>query len=225
MSRELPYFKFFTGEWLNGDITLEDLELQGLFINVCAYYWHRECKVNYQQLSKKFRSNQLENLVPEFMKCDEENDHIITIEFLDEQFAEFTTRKKKLSNAGKKGAQIKKDKARFVPPLSHPLATREEVKEDKSKKKTIEERKTAFKESLATHLEKYDKNTLNEFFSYWSEYGDNDKKMRYEKQTSFSISRRLGTWKLNQKKFENGSQKNSKDNRATTTKSERQNFN
>ena len=35
---------------------------------------------------------------------------------------------------------------------------------------------------------------LKDFFEYWTEHGPKDKKMRYEKQTSFDISRRLKTW-------------------------------
>ena len=119
MSRKLPYFKFFTSEWLNGNITLEDFELQGLFINVCAYYWHRDCEVTYEQLAKKFRTNNLTDLVPEFLKCDEETNQV-TIDFLDEQFFEFTDRKKKLSIAGKKGAERKaelKKIATLTPPF------------------------------------------------------------------------------------------------------------
>ena len=33
MAKDLPYFKFFCSEWNDGDITLEDFNLQGLFIN------------------------------------------------------------------------------------------------------------------------------------------------------------------------------------------------
>ena len=217
MSRELPYFKFFTGEWLNGDITLEDYELQGLFINVCAYYWHRECEVNYDQLAKKFRTNNLADLDPEFIKVDEESNEV-TIEFLDEQYEEFATRKKKLSQAGKKGAKRKAEKkkeAENKPPLNHPSTTKEEKDKEQKKRKTIEERKTAFLESLKPYLDKYGKDLLNNFFGHWTEHGENDKKMRFEKQTSFSISRRLATWKTNEKKFNNhGSQKHTKDNRS-----------
>ncbi len=38
MAKELPYFKFITSEWLDGEYTLPDLEVQGLFINICALY-------------------------------------------------------------------------------------------------------------------------------------------------------------------------------------------
>jgi hypothetical protein len=226
MSRHLPYFKFFTGEWLNGNITLEDYETQGLFINVCSYYWHRDCEVTYDQLAKKFRTNNLTNLVPDFMQENEETGQI-TIKFLDEQFSEFSTRKKKLSDAGKKGAKIKKEKALIKPPVSHPSTTKEdqEKEEIKTKKKSIQNRRKDFATSLKEFSDKYSEPMINDFFLYWSEHGETDKKMRFEKQTSFSISRRLGTWKTNENKFKNGSQSNSKDNRATTTKSERKEYN
>ena len=47
----------------------------------------------------------------------------------------------------------------------------------------------------------YQQDMLREFFEYWSEHGVSDKKMRYEKQESFSVARRLSTWKRNQSKF------------------------
>jgi len=67
--------------------------------------------------------------------------------------------------------------------------------------KNIESRKAEFKNSLLPFLETYDKSLLKEFFEYWTEHGLNDKKMRFEKQKSFGISRRLSTWLKNDKKF------------------------
>ena len=55
MARELPYFKFFVSEWNDGDITLESLECQGLFINICSYYWSNECDLTIEKLLKKFK--------------------------------------------------------------------------------------------------------------------------------------------------------------------------
>jgi hypothetical protein len=75
-------------------------------------------------------------------------------------------------------------------------------------KKTIEERKTEFKNSLTPFLETYDKSLLNDFYGYWTEHGINDKKMKWEKQKSFGISRRLSTWAKNDKRFNNDSSKN-----------------
>lgn len=42
---------------------------------------------------------------------------------------------------------------------------------------------------------------LHKFTDYWTEHGINDKKMRFEKEKSFGIPRRLDTWFANAKKF------------------------
>lgn len=39
------------------------------------------------------------------------------------------------------------------------------------------------------------------FIEYWTEHGENDRKMRFEKQASFDIKRRLLTWRNNKIKF------------------------
>jgi hypothetical protein len=67
----------------------------------------------------------------------------------------------------------------------------------------IEERKKNFAHSLKPFLEEYGKNTLNDFYFYWTEHGENDKKMRFEKQTSFNISLRLKNWVRNDKNKNN----------------------
>lgn len=225
MSRELPYFKFFTGEWLNGDIALEDYELQGLFINVCSYYWHRDCELTSKQLNKKFQTDIINYLIPEFIEIDDSG--YVQIDFLNEQFNEFTLRKRKLSEAGKKGAENKKLKAKNKPPLNNPLTTREDKKrEDKSKIKriTIEDRKATFEKSLIPYNEKYDVQMIKEFTEYWTEHGINDNKMRFEKEKSFGLGRRLSTWKNNQKIFNNGNKKTTQSNRARATNIERKQF-
>jgi len=81
------------------------------------------------------------------------------------------------------------------------------------KKKSIDDRKSDFKKSLLPHLEKYGKDILNEFYAYWTEHGESDRKMRFEKQTSFSITRRLSTWKKNENKF-SSNEKNKSNNRG-----------
>lgn len=65
----------------------------------------------------------------------------------------------------------------------------------------IEERKQKFVESLQPYLKTYGPDMLNDFYGYWTEHGEKDKKFKAEKQTSFSIERRLETWKKNDNKF------------------------
>jgi hypothetical protein len=45
MAKELPYFKFYPGEWLTGDITLLDESAQGAFILLCCHYWLKKGEV------------------------------------------------------------------------------------------------------------------------------------------------------------------------------------
>lgn len=58
----------------------------------------------------------------------------------------------------------------------------------------INSRKTSFANSLKPFVGVYSKEMLNEFYFYWTEHGVNDKKMRFEKQTSFDINLRLLNW-------------------------------
>jgi len=47
------------------------------------------------------------------------------------------------------------------------------------------------------HSSNYPKSMLVKFYEYWTERGPRDRKMRFEKQTSFDIGRRLARWKRN----------------------------
>jgi hypothetical protein len=67
---------------------------------------------------------------------------------------------------------------------------------------SIAERKINFANQLAIYKKDYSKDILNEFYLYWTEHGANDKKMRFEKQTSFDVSRRLNNWLKNSAKFD-----------------------
>lgn len=63
--------------------------------------------------------------------------------------------------------------------------------------KTIEERKKDFAERLKPYLEKYGKDTLNNFYQYWTQVNDGGVKMLFEKQKAFQIPNRLATWRKN----------------------------
>lgn len=105
MAKELPYFKFYIGEWSNGDITLEDYEAQGLFVNICAYYWFKECQLSLAALNKKFRSHEhiISNLIDlNIIKKIGDN---ISISFLNEQFSSKEVQKAVNRNNGKLGGR------------------------------------------------------------------------------------------------------------------------
>ncbi|MFD2600193.1 hypothetical protein ACFSQ3_14640 [Sphingobacterium corticis] len=73
---------------------------------------------------------------------------------------------------------------------------------------SLEDRKISFTEKLAAFTGVYSKDTLNEFYFYWTEKNENGKKMRFEMQKVFDIKRRLATWSKNEKQKFNGTSRN-----------------
>lgn len=138
MAKDLPYFKFFCSEWNDGDITLEDYKIQGLFINICSYYWSNECIVMTTKLKKKFKqeTQTIDYLINEgFIKI---NNDFIIINFLDEQLNE----RKDLCNTNRinalKGWEKRKESERNANALNSQCEN-DAIK--KRKEKIIEDKK------------------------------------------------------------------------------------
>lgn len=55
-----------------------------------------------------------------------------------------------------------------------------------------------FLEVVLTFSEQYESNLLNEFYDYWSEKNQGGKKMRWEMQKTWDITKRLKRWYNNQ---------------------------
>jgi hypothetical protein len=72
-----------------------------------------------------------------------------------------------------------------------------EVKDKVQVKEVISiiDRKLKFYDTLKPFLETYDRDLIRAFYDYWTEHGEKDKKMRFEKEKSFGLSRRLANWK------------------------------
>jgi hypothetical protein len=67
----------------------------------------------------------------------------------------------------------------------------------KGKDKRIED----FRSKILEFSDKYSESMISEFVDYWCESGEKDLKLRFEKQTSFGISRRLATWFKKSKEY------------------------
>ncbi len=65
-------------------------------------------------------------------------------------------------------------------------------------------RNKAFYDSLVPFLKDYPKEMLREFFEYWTEIGEKDKKMRFEKEKTWGLSRRLKTWHSRSQSYKGG---------------------
>jgi len=106
MAAELPYFKFYSSKWTDGDITLEDFDVQGLFINLCSQYWSKDGVIKLSKMKRRFKhasKEMFKTLIDsDLIKVE---DDIISISFLDEQLEA----RKKLSETnslnGKKGGR------------------------------------------------------------------------------------------------------------------------
>ena len=61
----------------------------------------------------------------------------------------------------------------------------------------ISNREADFKKSLHSFLDKYGKDMLNDFYLYWTEKNTNGKKMKFEMNKTFDVSRRLSRWSKN----------------------------
>lgn len=115
MAKELPYFKFYIGDWNNGDITLETYEIQGLFVNICAYYWSKDCDLSMVNLHKKFRNDKAgitQLIESDIIKVDQEN---VSISFLNEQFESKEVQKITNRINGLKGGRPKKEETEEKP--------------------------------------------------------------------------------------------------------------
>jgi len=108
MAKELPYFKFEPAEYLTKDISFCSLSAQGLFVNICCYYWQRGCSLTKEQLLRRLNyENELSELVSEGVIDLIEND--ISIKFLDNQLNEVEKTSVKNKVNGSKGGRPKKN--------------------------------------------------------------------------------------------------------------------
>lgn len=68
---------------------------------------------------------------------------------------------------------------------------------------TVEQRKQKFAQKLEPWKETYTREMLNDFYLYWTEKGEQDRKMRFEKEKVFEVERRLQYWKKIQDQKQN----------------------
>lgn len=146
MAKDLPYFKFNVSEYINGDITLEDFYIQGVFINICAFYWFKSGNVSLSEMKRrlsKAKPRAFEKLIEsQLIKVDGD---VLKITFLDEQLSERTSVSEANAKNGKLGGRgNKKSETK-----ANALISESEVIPEKS---NIEERREEERrEELITH--------------------------------------------------------------------------
>lgn len=143
MAKELPFYKFTATEWLTGDISFEDFDVQGLFISVCATYWAQDCQITLARLKQRLRnasSEQWQRLIDgNYIKVKGDN---VSIKFLDEQIEELSGQHKKKVEAGRKGGQasVKQRLSIAEPTVNHKdidIEEEQEVEKEKEKETVL----------------------------------------------------------------------------------------
>lgn len=136
MAIDLPYFRFEVQSWQNGDIALEDYQMQGIFISICGYYWTKDCSITLALLQRKYSTaseiNLIEKLIElKILKHEKRHDKI-EIVFLNKQYDLLSEERKRRQAAGSKGGNAK---AKLQPTSSYKIR-KEKIIVDK---KRIEE--------------------------------------------------------------------------------------
>jgi hypothetical protein len=145
MAKDLPYFKFTVSEYINGNITLEDFYTQGVFINVCAFYWFKSGKVTLSEIKRrlsKAKPKSFDTLIENnLIKIEGDN---IRITFLDEQLNErghVSVTNSENGKLGGRGNKKSENKATALENESEPIPKKSNIEErrEEEKKKREEE--------------------------------------------------------------------------------------
>jgi len=111
--KELPYFRFTVQEWQNGDVQFHSYHVKGLFIDICGFYWLRDCSIARDLLELRFikEKNSLD-LLFQYEILKEDKNGFVVIDFLNEQYDLLSNKRKKRQKAGKKGGKQKSSNAK-----------------------------------------------------------------------------------------------------------------
>ena len=138
MAKLLPYFKFNSSEWNDGDISFESFEVQGLFISICSLYWSREGDITLSRLKHRLRADDstFQALINwNHIKVDNDNVHI---SFLEEQLEARGLRAEQSRRNGSKGGRPKKNPEETQEkPTSKPAKTKQDISENPKETKQV----------------------------------------------------------------------------------------
>lgn len=111
------------------------------------------------------------------------------------------------SNAGKKSAELRATKfnerstvvneTERNSTVSVSVSDNVNVKENNS----IDSRKLKFASTLKPFVDEFGRDTLKEFYDYWTEPNKSNSKFRQELEKTWSLERRLQTWTKNESNF------------------------
>lgn len=133
-----PYFKFYAGVWLLGNISYEKDNIKGVFADVCANFWHRNGVLTIEELRLRIKDQEaLDYLIPEYIQI---MDGFVRIKFLDKQLQETSFLSKINSENGKKGGRGNKSEIkRSLSDVSNSVSENCEVNSETGEKRSESE--------------------------------------------------------------------------------------
>jgi hypothetical protein len=169
MAKELPYFKFDAAEWISGEITLEDLTTQGVFVNICAYYWFRSGKLTLTEIKRRVKCKQavFDRLVEQ--KLIKVTDDWIEISFLKDQFDERGHISEKNSKNGSLGGAPKGNKNAQKNNPKQPKTTNIEEKRREEKREEQNRREEKKKQPVTVPFQGLVLEAWNDWMKYRTE--------------------------------------------------------
>lgn len=210
MAKGLHFFKFIATEWLTGNIAFEPLDLQGLFINICALYWQRDGKLSVSEIEQRYKKKHLiAKLSGRFFSV---NDGFIAIHFLDEQLVEREHISKTNSENGKKGGRPSKEQNKPIvnrtetelkpkkSQLEEEIESEEELETGVSNKK-LKPEKISLEKECEEFKSTYGKEMIDKFLLHWTEKNRKGKE-KWQMQDTWETGKRLATWFNNSQKWD-----------------------
>lgn len=176
MAKELPYFKFEPAEYLTKDISFCSLSAQGLFINICSYYWQRGCELTKEQLLRRLNhEKEFNELISEGV-IDLVNNEI-KIKFLDSQLIEVEEKSKVNSANGSKGGRPKKNPSESEnKPNENPTESESKgIREDKRREENIKKNNTATPDKFSFFNSLINQGATKELANDWLKVRKNKK--------------------------------------------------
>lgn len=93
------------------------------------------------------------------------------------------------SRHGRQGVAVRHISRYKSPPATAPLSVKDK-----------EQREADFRERAKAFSSRFPQSMIVAFCDYWTESGDRERKLRFEKEKSFCLSRRLSRWKSGEKR-------------------------
>lgn len=221
-AKKLPYIKLYVNDWL-GDVDLMSCSnaAQGFFMKlVCRMHVNKI----YGALARADGKGGVRPMtMPEIAKLTgddpQETELLIKVLFnngvlkMDTDTGIFFSRRmlkdadlrRKRSDSGLEGSKV--TNKRFAAANSnYDYNSDNSTLFNKEEEETVEDRQDKFIDVVSNlaHGRGWPKIEVESFVNHWTEISPRGRKMKFEKQPTFDVARRMTTWELNYKKWNDG---------------------